>query len=219
MNRYKEKCSRRARLPGLAALLVIAGFLAGCSSTKPMALKDYKAGKAPANPIGLFSLRMENAYKPSFQPKVKTVEIIPTADKKAKVFEVDAPYREGEKQFFEYLVSVDLPPGEYQLGNIFGGRGNILVSGWFKFPVEASFTLPANGVSYLGHVTMVNRERKEGEKRSGGTTPLIDQSVTGFSGGTFDITVADRSEEDIPAFKQAYPAINGAEIQKVIMQK
>ena len=218
-NLYNATRKKPSRILAWTALLLVAGLVAGCSSTKPMALKNYKAGKASANPIGIFSLRMENVYKPSFQPKVKTVELMPAGQKKAKVFKVDDAYREGEKQFFEYLVSVELPPGEYTLGPVFGGRGNMLVSGWFKFPVDARFTLPANGVNYLGHVKMVNRERKEGEKRSGGVTPLIDQSVTGFSGGTFDITVEDRSAEDIPAFKQTYPAINGEEIQKVIMQR
>jgi hypothetical protein len=62
-------------------------------------------------------------------------------------------------------------------------------------------------------------ERKEGEKRSGLVLPLLDQAVCGFSGGTFDITVTDRSATDIPYFLRAYPALTGMTIGKAIMQK
>ncbi len=140
---------------------------------------------------------------------------------KEKVFAANKPYKEGKKEYFEYLVSVDLEPGEYSLGRIEGeglAGGGFLIAGHFGFPVNARFTL-SSGITYLGHVKMTNRERKEGEQRSGGIFPLIDQTVCGFSGGTFDVTVSDRSETDIPAFIEAYPRLKDVNITKAIMQK
>ena len=48
-------------------------------------------------------------------------------------------------------------------------------SGHFEFPVKGRFEL-TDGITYLGHVKMVNRQRKQGEERSGGVLPLIDRS-------------------------------------------
>jgi hypothetical protein len=216
---FGNERQHHARALGFSVLLVLTGCLVGCSSTKPMALKGYKAGVASANPIGVFSLRTENAYKPGYQPEVLTVGVIPAGQTKTQTFEVGKPHSKGKDQFYEYLISVELPPGDHVLGPVTGGSSSFLVSGRFDFPINARFALPGSGINYLGHVTMTNRKRQEDEKRSGSVFPLIDQAATGFAGGTFDITIKDSSEEDLAAFKKAYPAIQNVEIGKAIMQK
>jgi hypothetical protein len=169
-------------------------------------------------PVGIFTLRTENVYKPSFRPEVKKITLVSSSSKAKTTFDTSKPYKQEKKGYLEYLVSVDLAPGNYSIGNVEGGGSGFLISGHFSFPVKAHFDL-ASGIAYLGHVTMTNRERKEGEERSGSIFPLLDQSVCGFSGGTFDITVTDRGETDIPDFIQAYPALKDANITKAIMQK
>ena len=47
--------------------------------------------------------------------------------------------------------------------------------------------------------------------------PLIDQSVTGISGGTFDVTIRDGSEADLPTFTTRFPVLNNRSIQKSIL--
>ena len=61
---------------------------------------------------------------------------------------------------------------------------------------------------------MVNRKRKDGEPRSGGLIPLIDQAVTGYSTGTFDIKISDRYNEDLKVFKESYPFVENYEVKK-----
>jgi len=68
-------------------------------------------------------------------------------------------------------------------------------------------------------VDMVNRKRNEGEPRSGSVIPFIDQAVAGYSGGTFDITVTDKSATDIPLFIQTYPCLRGLQIGTAVMQR
>lgn len=192
----------------------------GCASMNPMAL-ETKSGalQLTSKSIGLFTLRTSNQYKPSYQPSVNSIEVIPQGNGKAVTFRVSKPHRHGKNQFFEYLISVDLPPGTYKVGYVAGQSNKIFVIGSFRFSVDASFNLSPDTVVYLGHVNMVNRKRKEGERRSGSVFPLIDQAASGYSGGTFDISVSDRSDTDILLFEQTYPQLGKYIIMKSIMKR
>jgi hypothetical protein len=201
----------------LALVLFAAFSFSGCANK--MALDANKGNLAKMNkPIAIFTLRTENVYKPSYQPEMRNISFVSSGSQGGKTVVPKKPYKQGKKEYLEYLVSVDLEPGDYKVGLVQGGASSFLVSGNFSFPVNARFNLDS-GITYLGRVTMKNRERKEGEDRAGSIFPLIDQSICGFSGGTFDITVADRGETDIPDFVQAYPSLKDVSITKGIMQK
>jgi hypothetical protein len=90
--------------------------------------------------------------------------------------------------------------------------------GNFSWPLGGRFELARNSVTYIGHIEMINRPRRDGEKRSGGLFPLIDQAASGFYGGTFDVKVTDRSHVDIPSFIERYPELRGVDIKKSILQ-
>lgn len=184
-----------------------------------MALMNRKAPiPATGTGIALFSLQLENRYKPTFQPKVRFLDVMASAGKRTR-FGPDRPFKEVEKQFTEYLVSLELPPGRYNLGEVNGYSKNFWMGGRFKFPINAGFNVAAGRVVYVGHVSMVNRERKEGETRSGGVFPLVDQAATGFSGGTFDIEITDCERDDLAKFTQAYPHFKPEGVQKAILLK
>lgn len=199
-------------VPAGMAVLV----LAGCASQKPMTL-ETKKGAAAGKSVGIFTLRTENSWKPAFEPQVRQIKIMP-ASGKAQAFVVAKPHKKQSKGFLEYLVSIDMDPGAYTLDEVNGVATGFLISGHFEFPVNGRFEL-GNGVTYLGHVSMANRERREGEPRSGGVLPLIDQSVVGFAGGTFDVTISDQSQTDIPDFLRTYPKLQGVNIGKAIMTR
>lgn len=192
----------------------------GCASMNPMAL-ETKSGalQLTSKSAGLFTLRTSNQYKPSYQPDVKSIEVISQETDKAVNFKVAKPYSQEKDRFFEYLISVELSPGIYRVGNIAGVSPNFLTIGSFKFPVGASFELSPNAVVYLGHINMVNRKRNEGEKQSGSILPLIDQAASGYADGTFDISISDRSDIDIPLFEQTYPEVEKHIITKNIMKR
>lgn len=192
----------------------------GCTSVNPMAL-ETKSGalQLTSKSAGLFTLRTSNQYKPGYQPSVNFIEVIPQGNGKAVTFRVSKPHRHEKNQFFEYLISVDLPPGTYKVGYVAGQSNKFLIYGSFRFSIEASFELPPNAVVYLGHVNMVNRKGNKGEKKSGSIFPLIDQAASGYSGGTFDISISDRSDTDILLFEKTYPQLGKYIIMKSIMKK
>jgi len=75
-----------------------------------------------------------------------------------------------------------------------------------------------NKISYLGHLDVVLRERKnDNEIRAGSVIPLIDQATSGFSTGTFDVVIEDRFDEDMKAFISEYPALQNVIIEKAIL--
>ncbi|MCG3148585.1 MAG: hypothetical protein PCFJNLEI_02030 [Verrucomicrobiae bacterium] len=194
--------------------------ISGCS-TPGMALKSHTGSLAsPKKPIGLFTLRTENSFKPHYVPEPSKIHILCNQSQKSAVVACDRPYKMVVGEYYEYLISVELERGDYVVGNVQGiaaaPRG--LGIGRFGFPINTQFTLP-NGITYLGHITMTNRERKEGEPRSGPVWPLIDQSASGFHGGTFDVSIIDRADVDIPEFIKAYPALKDVSITKSIMKR
>jgi len=168
--------------------------------------------------IAMFTLRTQNAYKPGYKPNVRWVEVVPVGRASGRKFKVDRAHdREGDA--FEYLVSVDVEPGTHTLRNVMGQSIKFLISGSFLFPVDGKFDVPADSVTYIGHVSMVNRKRENGERRSGSVIPLVDQAASGYAGGTFDITVSDRSATDIPLFTKTYPCLRELKIGTAVMQR
>ncbi len=210
--------SVRLFIIGLVCLLGITSFC-GCSMGKPMAL-ETKSGalELESESVGLFTLRTSNQYKPGFQPAVMSIEAVSDETDKKVVFRAAKHHSHEKKRFYEYLVSVDLSPGIYRVGKIAGSSTSFLFHGSFAFPVGASFELPPDSVVYLGHINMVNRKRNKGEKRSGSIFPLVDQGVSGYGDGTFDITISDRSDTDIQLFEQAYPELAKHIVMKNIMK-
>ena len=55
------------------------------------------------------------------------------------------------------------------------------------------------------------------ELRSGSALPLIDQASTGYSGGTFDIQITDRYEEDMTLLKRKFPLLESRSIEKKVL--
>jgi hypothetical protein len=181
-------------------LIGIAGIalFSGCEGMRPMALENKSSPLQPAmRPVGLFTLKTSNTYKPGFQPNVSSIEIISEQGKKEKTyFTVKKPIRQEKDTFNEYLVSVDLPPGKYTIGQVSGLSTAILIRGHFEFSIGAKF-----------------------EPRSGAVVPLVDQSVTGYGNSTFDISITDQSGKDIPLFEQAYPELKKYMVTLNLMKK
>lgn len=207
------------RHPGAWALLGLM-LLGGCGG-QSMALQRQKTSlDTSKKSIALFTLRVSNQFKPTHQAKAFTLFVVPVGDpRKSTEFCLDVSYQRAAEQYYEYLVSIDMEPGAYRIGNVTGAGYDPLVNYTFEFPLGARFDLPPNGVVYLGHVTMTNRERKEGEPPSGSSFSLVSQAVAGYSNGTMDITIVDRADEDLPAFTKAFPVLRGCQIQRAIFRR
>jgi len=201
------------------SIVSIASFC-GCAGMNPMALESEPGTlELTSKSVGLFTLMTSNQYKPNYEPDVKSIEVISQGTGEAARYRVTKPHSQEKEHCFEYLISVDLPPGTYTVGDVAGLSPEFLTIGSFRFPVGASFELPPNAVVYLGHVDMVNRKLNEGEQRSGSIFPLIDQGVSGYADGTFDVSISDKSNADIPLFEQTYPELEKHIITKCIMKR
>lgn len=215
MKAKKASSSLRHTICSALCVLAAALSLSGCSTG--MALDPKKPVPTASNKaIAIFTLRTENRVNTGFQPEVRKVKM--EAGGRERTFSVSKPYRHGKNEYNEYLMSVELTPGDCAMKRVEGGATGFLIISKFEFPVPARFAL-GSGVSYLGNLTMTNRKRTGNEERSGSIFPLVDQAVSGFAGGTFDITVTDRSATDIPDFLSAYPTLQGVPISKSIMQR
>ncbi|MDB4983094.1 MAG: hypothetical protein JWM82_3846, partial [Myxococcales bacterium] len=87
----------------------------------------------------------------------------------------------------------------------------------FFAPLHAPLHVAAPGVYYLGHVDAAVREGVGNELKAGVSVPLIDQSIAGASGGTFDVAISDQWTIDEPLFRNAFPGLDGVPIQKMIL--
>ena len=209
--------------PRFAVLVVIGilSLLTGCATTKPMGLSeaiDSLAEKKEA--VAFFSLKAVNQHKPGFQPEVSHVFVWEDGKEKREKFsfKVEDPYRKGKDEFNEYLVSLRLPPGAYVFREIFGSAGFFPIRGAFGAPVYTRFELKPGTIVYFGRIEATIKARTNDDQlRAGPLFPLIDQAVTGLSGGTFDIQISDNYETDLVAFRGRYPGLVGATIERGIL--
>ncbi len=199
----------------LTGMLLVA-VLSGCATTMKTAM-DKKTEKINVGEDAVFLLTAElsNDYKPSYQPD-------------AMVLNVETPDANSSEQRFNYMVDEDgtvkketgnkyvfrgrLKPGKYVIRGIAGTKASFPVMGTFYMPLHCEFEAKKGQVSDLGKVIAKIRERQGYEFRAGPVTPLIDQAVTGFSGGTFDIQVVASNDTDTRWMKSLFPALRTVDV-------
>jgi hypothetical protein len=183
---------------------------------KPSALgPDGKQLDVSEESIALLSVKVTNKYKTDYQPDIKNVFIWEdkSEDRKKYSFAVEEKYNEVENEFNEYLISFQLPPGKYEIREFFAQKWAFPVIGSFTLPIYADFSIAPNEIVYLGNIDARIIERtSDDELRAGLVIPLVDQAVTGASGGTFVIEITDCFNDDIEKFKQKYYQLTGCDI-------
>lgn len=197
-------------------LLILMLTLGGCATMKPSALgPDGKQLDVSKESIALLSVKVANKYKTGYQPDIKNVFIWEdkSENRKKYSFAVEEKYNEIENEFNEYLISFQLPPGKYEMREFFAQKMAFPVFGSFALPIYADFSIGSNEIVYLGNIDARIIERtSDDELRAGPVIPLIDQAVTGASGGTFVIEITDHFNDDIAKFKQKYHQLTGFDI-------
>jgi hypothetical protein len=212
---------RRAIVAGLAvSALTILGT--GCATVKPMALSKEAIALEPQQALAIATVNVANVYKTGSQPHVKSVLVKTTGEKSETLaFQVVAPFRASEletNQFEEILVSMALAPGAYELTGVQVAAGSFIMPGNGMVPLNAPFQIAPGKSVYLGRIEAVRRERKGDEPRAGPVIPLIDQAVTGFSGGTFDVRVVDRYDQDLLLMRNEFPPLRNLAVEKQLVR-
>jgi hypothetical protein len=203
-------------------LLTTIALLSGCMSTTPMALKpDDQALTKTNQALVLMSLRTSNLYHERYQPDAKYVVVKNSQTQQKKRFALKGPFNQGEKYRY-YLVSMALDPTQYQIEDVNGMSRSFLppIVASFDAEQDADFNVENSSPIYIGNLDLTLVERSNNKQPRGGSiAPLIDQAVSGFSGGTFKIAINDNYNQDLQNFEQAYPSLKGVKISKKLMKR
>ena len=191
-------------------------LLAACATPHRMAIDhETKQLDLADKALVLMSVKMVNGYKPNFQPTPNVVFVekpVVRGPVDRLNYVIDAESEQGGV----YFIRMAIPAGKYVVRGIRGVSAHFLVVGSCLLPVHQDVNLKAGEVVYLGRVAGTIRERMDGELRAGSLLPLVDQAVTGFSGGTFDVLLEDQYEQDMKVFKQRFPVLNSVTVKKDI---
>ncbi len=138
-------------------------------------------------------------------------------------FKIGGPRTDPSSGPREYLLSMALAPGKYRLRYIVVTATVVPYhptgKAWSFVPIYADFGVEPGKVQYAGSIEAVNRHRTDQTQlRAGPLFRMMEQAMAGFSDGTYWVTIADRYGDDVPAFRQAYPALGTCEITRTILR-
>lgn len=196
-------------------------ILAGCATVNPMAFnKTSKSIDTSKKSVLLMTIDVSRPDGSRYVPHPAVVYFEkPHAQNKEerqnfRIADTDSIQLKGKSI---YLARMALVPGKYQLVGIGGMANAFPFLGSFLVPLVMDLSVQPNSIVYVGRVTAKLRERKGNEFRAGSVIPLIDQSVTGMSDHTWDISVKDNKQEDIRLFLANYPVLSSSAIESAIL--
>lgn len=203
-------------------LLIFFLTLQGCATQKAMLDPDADTLNLEKESIALLVVEMQKTHKPSHKPDVRVLYVgTPEAEDKSKRFNFtvdEAAFLPRKDQEPLYLFRMPLKAGSYVIKGVHGGTFKLIINGTYFMPMGSGFELKNNEVVYLGHVKGLIRKRtSDSELRAGPIIPLVDQYVTGYADGTFDIVIEDKYDEDMQLLREKFPILNSAEITKRIL--
>lgn len=190
-------------------------LLGGCATglDKKATAVDWTKGS-----IVVMSVELTNQYKPNYQPTALGVVINKKIGKDPRE-RIPAFSRLpiGKNAF---LVTQQILPGKYTVSKLYGMSQNFPILGSIDFSVDAPFDVAPESVIYLGRVVAVNKERiNKDDQSAGGVIPLIDQAVSGFGGGTLNVSLTDNYAEDIDSLRKEFAFLQKLEVVRTPIQK
>jgi hypothetical protein len=197
--------------------------LLGCGGANMALVKGQEKLDLNDQSVGLLSVKISNENKPGYQPELfhAMLHQLLESDKKdsVSVSIKDDPYRTEKDKYNEYLLSFNLKSGRYTLDSLFGKyKIPLLMNAICNVPLNAGFEIKPGKVVYLGKINATIVERtKDDQERAGSLLPLMDQSLAGFSSGTFKVSIDDNYEADIKAYREQYPALRSMNIEKTVI--
>lgn len=196
-------------------LLVVLFVLSGCSNFSKMPLQPDGFMAKDAQSVLVGRIKIQNKNKPKYQPKLLSINIERGGDN--NVFQTPTLITEVENESKDYLFSLAMDPGVATLTNFVLVSRVFPVNGTGVLPFQVPVDFPANSIVYIGNLDVSIVPREEEQPRAGSVIPLIDQSVTGFSSGTYEVDVSDNYDEDLALLMDNYPYLSGREVIKVML--
>lgn len=195
-------------------LLVAALLAAACAPTTTAPRMDLSGSTGAV----LLVITVSNSYKPAYQATELALALVPVGARRGgsgsgfgsdfgedplKEFRRHLPPVETEtERSATFVLLAPLAPGSYTLEEVRGEAVVIsrllLYPGIFTVPIGGSILIRPGRLTYLGHVDAVNRERRsDQERRAGPLVPVAGQVISGFAGGTLDISIRDTLSDDL----------------------
>jgi hypothetical protein len=205
------------KLMRFIAIAAAGAVMTGCATVNPMAFdKQTKAIDTKEKSIVLMTVDVSRSDGSRYVPEPFVVKLEkPGAQNKEDrqnfkfSKDTDALQENGHNV---YLVRLALVAGEYKVVNVTGMASAFPINSFFEVPLLSGLKVKPNSVTYIGRVTAKLRERVGNEFRAGPVVPLIDQAITGMSGGTWEVSVDNAADKDIGLFRAAYPVLQGVTI-------
>jgi len=194
-------------------------FLSGCATVVKSPFERQSTSlDVSEKSVVMLSVNFRNAWRPKYQPTRQMVLHLerPQADSKddrANLLVAEADFVQKSDSSTEVLFRGAIEPGAWRLTGISGISTRVLITGNFMIPFESQFDVAPQTVGYLGKVVAVVRRREEGEFRAGSPIPLLDQNVSGFGTGTFDVTIENDLNTVEPSLVSTYPVLADHEIR------
>lgn len=206
----------------LMVMLLISALATGCVSMKPMSPnKSTKILDISKESVVLVTLDL---YRPDGSRYIPHPTLIRVQKENAQgneglvVFYMDQDAGKPESELNnKFWFRLPMEPGEYKLRSIAGMANAFPFIGFFEIPLLLKFSVSKDSVVYIGHIETTLRPRQGDEFRAGPVIPLVDQGITGISGGTFDVTIKDESASEIANFVSLFPVLNGTQIKTSIL--
>jgi hypothetical protein len=194
------------RIALIGSISVLLSACATMGLDKKATQVDWSKGS-----VVVMSVELKNEYKPKYSPNWLAISI-----EKAKGEGSTGGGTAWEKVAdgkTSVILTHQLPPGKYSIKSLQGRAGQFPIIGSMTFSVDAPFDVQPKSVIYLGHIAMTNIEKvNRDDQASGAAIPIIDQAVSGFSGGTLQVTLKDSYEQDVAALKNDYPALRDMQV-------
>lgn len=198
-------------------------FLCGCRNNMALNQKQARLDMGDKS-IALMTATISNQVNPDCQMEIISTCITPKPSLKCSIWDMklETLYNSDKPVYHpkinnEYLMSFKIKEGINTVVLMETGYSiPFLLSGGAILNIYLENQVKPNSVTYWGHLDIVLRKKKDGEK-SAGIRPLIDAAIIGYSGGTFDVVVEDRFDEDMKTFKSKYPALTSTTVEKAIL--
>jgi hypothetical protein len=193
--------------------------LSGCAHDPALSKGQNKIDLSKES-IALLSVRLSNQNKPSKQLTLNGVFICPeseTCQARPYWHKANDAYRSEKGMFNDYLMSISLKEGKYNMHTLFTKYSAFLIHATALAPLDLNVEIKPNSVIYLGHINVVLRKKKSDQEKRAALFPLIDAAVAGYSTGTFDVVVEDRFDEDMQSLISEYPGLQTVNVEKSIL--
>lgn len=202
--------------------LLMASSLVGCASVNQMPLQPETSAIDTSEKsllVARVTIKNENAV--GHQPDLLCIFLSEGSVDSGELLSFTEPtlISDNGEQGKDYLVSLAVKPGKVRLNYTrFLRSVPLLLMATADMPLDQEVEVPANAIVYLGNINAVIVPRtNDDQPRAGALVPLIDQSVAGFSDGTFKIEISDQYDQDLKLLREKFPLLADKTISKHVL--